>query len=299
MNGVKLFVTGSTGQLGRRVIEILVEKNVRVRGGTRHQSKLSSPGPSGVEIVIADFDRPQTLERAFVGIDRLLLISTPSYSNRFQQHKNAIDAAVKAGVKHIVYTSFVTAPLKTFRSPHWQVHNQTEDYIADSGASFTILRNNLYYEVLPLMTIGIGAGTWKHAFSEPGRPGQGGIAFVAREDCASAAASALSSNSAKNALWTITGPAVLTADEIAAHVSIARGTLHTAETVTAEELRKELQMAFAGSATLREHIDELITFHTQAAASFMSAVTPDVMRLTGQPPMAIEDWIRANKDAFA
>ena len=299
MTGAKLFVTGSTGQLGRRVVEILVGKNVRVRGGTRQQSKLNSLGPDGVEYVIADFDEPQMLEQAFAGIDRLLLVSTSSYRNRFQQHKNAIDAAVKAGVKHVVYTSFVTAPLKTFRSPHWDVHNQTEDYIADSGVSFTILRNNLYFEVLPLVTIGIGGGMWKHAFSEPGRPGQGGIAFVAREDCARAAASALSSNSAKNAVWTITGPAVVTADEIAAHVSTAKGTPHTAQAVTAEELRKELEVAFAGSEALRAHIDDLITFHTQAAASFMSAVTPDVKRLTGQPPMAVEDWIRANKGAFA
>ena len=69
--------------------------------------------------------------------------------------------------------------------------------------------------------------------------------------------------------------------------------------MTAQELRNELRVAFARSETLRAHIDDLITFHSQAAASFMSAVTPDVKRLTGRPPLSVEDWIRANKDAFA
>ncbi|CAE6780418.1 NAD(P)H-binding protein [Xanthomonas arboricola] len=101
----RLLVTGAAGQLGRRVVEILLERNITsIVATTRTPSKLADLAARGVEVRAADFDKPETLATAFAGVDRLLLISTDAIyvpGRRLAQHKAAIAAAEKAGVKHI------------------------------------------------------------------------------------------------------------------------------------------------------------------------------------------------------
>ncbi len=290
-----LFVTGASGQLGRRVVDILLEQKIPVAAGTRTPSTLKDPARKGLHVVPTDFDDLGTLDRAFAGVDRLLIISTPSDDgSRRRQYKNVVDVAKKAGVKHIVFTSFVTAPVRALRTPFWDDYNFAEDLIAESGISFTILRNNLYLELLPMVATGIQSGIWKHAFSEYGSPVQGGIAFVGREDCANVAASILSSNSIKNAVWTISGPDTVTPDQVVAYVSEATGKPYKAEAVSVDRLYK----VFKEAGIPEEHTGNLVMFHSHAAASFMSAVTPDVRNITGKIPISAREWIFANKAAF-
>lgn len=101
-----ILVTGASGQLGRAVLRSLLKQGqTRLIGTTRSPEKLADFAQKGVEIRAADFDQPDGLAEAFKGASRLLLISGTEAGARVQQHKNAIDAAKKAGVKHIVYTS--------------------------------------------------------------------------------------------------------------------------------------------------------------------------------------------------
>jgi NAD(P)H dehydrogenase (quinone) len=211
-----------------------------------------------------------------------------------QQYRNAIDAAKRAGVRHIAFTSFVTAPLRSLRNAFWQDYNDAEDYIAESGVSFSILRNNLYVELLPLVATGIRTGTWQNAFTAPDSLHQGGISFVAREDCAQVAAAVLASNSYNNAVWTITGPETVTPDDVVGYVSEATGKPYKAEAVT-EAVLTEI---FLAAGTPPEHVGHTVMFHTHAASSFMSAVTPDIKNLTGKSPSSVRDWIVANKAMF-
>ncbi|MEO5728244.1 MAG: NAD(P)H-binding protein, partial [Byssovorax sp.] len=142
-----LLVTGASGQLGRRVVELLLEaKAGTVVAATRDPAKLADLAARGVLVRKADFDDEGSLAEAFAGVDRLLLISTDSLvrpGHRLAQHQAAVRAAVSAGVGHIVYTSFtnpgVESPITV--APD---HRLTEEAIAATKLGFTILRNNLY-----------------------------------------------------------------------------------------------------------------------------------------------------------
>lgn len=101
-----LLVTGASGHLGRRVVEILLDAEAGpIVATTRSPEKLAVLADRGAEIRRADFNDPASLDEAFDGADRLLLVSTDALGHRLPQHRAAIRAAVRAGVKHIVYTS--------------------------------------------------------------------------------------------------------------------------------------------------------------------------------------------------
>jgi NAD(P)H dehydrogenase (quinone) len=136
-------ITGATGQLGRLVIEKLkgrvpASDIVALARSTAKAADLS------VAARHADYDKPETLERALAGVNTLLLISSSEVGKRGTQHHNVIEAAKKAGVKRIVYTSLLhadTSPLNLAGE-----HLATETELKASGIPFTILRNGWYTE---------------------------------------------------------------------------------------------------------------------------------------------------------
>jgi NAD(P)H dehydrogenase (quinone) len=143
---MKIAVTGATGQLGQLVVNGLLEKgtDIKVIAVARDEKKARPLAERGAEVRVAHYGDPAALEAAFSGVDRLLLISSSEIGQRIEQHKNVIDAAKAAGVKHIVYTS---APRATTTAlvvaPE---HKATEENILQSGMEYTILRNNWYTE---------------------------------------------------------------------------------------------------------------------------------------------------------
>ena len=135
-------VTGASGRLGRMVTDELLEHlhPAELILTTRNPSALARLAARGTHVRYADFDQPETLAKAFEDGDRMLLISTLSVGRRAIQHRNAIEAAVKTGVKHIAYTSSGGAhpdnPALVIRD-----HLETEDALVHSGVAFTILRD--------------------------------------------------------------------------------------------------------------------------------------------------------------
>src|SRR5690606_37795572 len=195
---------------GRRVVEILVEKGANnLIATTRTPDKLA--GLSGVEVRRADFSDAASLDEAFAGADRVLVISTDRIDVpdlRIQQHKAAVDAAKRAGVRRILYTSMLN-PDRSF-IPFAPDHLETERAIEQSGVEFTILRVSWYAEgLLGTLAAPLATGTWHSA------AGNGRISYVAREDVARAAASAVASSGGANERLDITGPELLTVPEIA------------------------------------------------------------------------------------
>ncbi|HEX2879983.1 MAG TPA: NAD(P)H-binding protein, partial [Polyangiaceae bacterium] len=179
-----LLVTGSAGQLGRRVVEILLDSKAhKVIAGTRSPEKCEDLNRRGAIVRRVDFDEPSTLIDAVVGVNRVLLISTDSLElgKRGQQHQRAIGAFAKAGVEHVVYTSLAHAQEG---SPVLLAgdHIATERALAESGIGHTILRNNLYTDLL-MMTLPKAVAMGK-LFAAGGT---GGAAYVTRQDCAYAA----------------------------------------------------------------------------------------------------------------
>jgi NAD(P)H dehydrogenase (quinone) len=207
-----LFVTGASGHLGRRVVELLLEKAAgKIVAGTRKPEKLADLAAKGVVVRQADFEDPKGLQAALAGVDRVLIISTDAIDRpgrRLAQHQAAVAAAASAGVKHAVYTSMPnpeTSPV-VFAPDHLG----TEQALKASGMGWTILRNCWYTDYL-IMTLAPAVASGKLVAAT----GQGGAPYVTREDCAQAAAAALASSDTSNKTWNITGPDLVTYAELA------------------------------------------------------------------------------------
>ena len=219
-----LLVTGASGHLGRLVLHHLLETlevpASRIAAASRDPSKLAAFAERGVETRRADFDDAASLDQAFAGVERLLLISTDALDGagtRLRQHVAAVRAAEAAGVSHIVYTSLPAAErsVVTFAPDH----AGTERAIAESSIpGWTILRNNWYFENLFLsMPTALASGSWYSA------AGDGGIPYVARDDLALAAAAALAGDFGGKRTLTLGGERAFTAAEVATLVSQATG----------------------------------------------------------------------------
>lgn len=286
-----LLVTGASGHLGRRVVELLIEaKAGRIIAATRSPEKLADLAAKGAEIRKADFDDP-LLADAFKGVDRLLLVSTDAVDQpgrRFAQHKAAIEAAKRAGVKHIVYTS-MPKPEPGSPIPFAPDHFGTEQALAASGMSWTVLRNSWYQENLfhSLPQV-LKSGKWFSA------AGDGKVAHVSREDCARAAATALIAANGANARYDITGGQALSTREIARLASEATGRPIEVVPVTDEQLADGMEAAGVPAPM----VPFLVSFDTNTRAGNVALVSDAVKSLTGRAPATLQQFFAANRQAL-
>lgn len=287
-----LLVAGAAGNLGRQVIEALLDAKVgNIIATTRDPSKLADFSARGVDVRAADYDKPETLETAFRGADRLLLISTDAVyvpGQRLAQHKAAIAAAEKAGVKHIIYTS-VPAPQPSAESSVEDDHFWTEHAIAASGMSWTFMRHALYQDLLlySLPQV-IASGTLATATRNRGRHS------VAREDCARADAAVLASSDTDNRIYEVTGPAAVTAEELAAILTAALGKQIAHLEISKDQLRDGL----TGAGMPASVAGMLARFDEATALGFYGTVTPVVEELTGRRPMDIQEFLSKHRGIF-
>jgi NAD(P)H dehydrogenase (quinone) len=287
----RLFVTGASGHLGRRVVEILLEKGGdKIVAGTRKSEKLADLAAKGLEIRPADFEDAPGLETALAGVDRILIISTDAIDRpgrRIAQHRAAVAAAAKAGVKHIVYTSMPnpeTSPV-VFAPDHLG----TEEAIKASGVGYTILRNCWYTEFLvPGLAFAVASGKLSSA------TGDGGAPYVTREDCARSAAAALASKDTSNKTWNITGPDLVTYANLAKLASELTGHPVAFDPVTAEA--RTAQLIAAGTPEPIAKI--LVSSQMAIAQGKMGAPTTAVKELTGREPLSVREYLTANRSAL-
>ena len=290
-----LLVTGASGHLGRSVLTHLLE-TVRIPASqliatTRNVAALADVAARGVTVRPADFDDPATLPAAFAGAKRLLLISTDVLGipgRRLQQHQQAIQAAVKAGVEHIVYTSLPDAEhANTLIAPD---HAGTERLLADGPLSWTILRNNWYFENLFLsLPHVLASGQWVTA------SGEGRIAHIARDDIGRAAAAVLASNDSGRQTYTLTGAESFSTAEIAQLVGEIAGrkieVIHVPDTALIQGLTQ---------AGLPEGLAAVIaSFDTNIRNGGLATITADYTALTGQQPQRYPDWLAQNRTLIA
>lgn len=294
MSESTLLVTGASGQLGRRVIDLLLESGVsagRIIATTRTPDKLADLAAQGVVVRHADFDHAASLRSAFEGADRLLLISTDVVGvpgQRLQQHLNAVQAATEAGVKHVVYTSLVNADnTPVTLAPD---HAGTEKALEASGLGWTVLRENIYAE----MTI----GTVKQALQLGGKiygaAGDGRTAFIAREDIAHAAVAALTADFEGRRILNLTGSEALTQGDLAAIATQITGT-----PIDYVPLPSAVVAGNLNQAGLPEPIVAMIlSFDEGTAQGKFAAVSGDFKTLTGRDPIRVADFVAAQREAF-
>lgn len=289
-----LLVTGASGQLGRRVVAHLLETlsipPSRLVAVTRDPAKLAGLAAGGVAVRRGDFDDPASLGPAFAGADRLLLISTNVIDRpgvRIAQHRAAVAAAKEAGVKHVVYTSMPEPESSPI--PFAPDHLGTEQALAASGLAWTILRNAWYFENLAFsLPRVLESGTWYTS------AGDGRTAFLARDDCARAAAHALAGAAAAETVYDVTGSVALTNGEVAATVSAVLGRPIELVAVSDDELAAG--MIAAG---VPESIARVWTsFDTATRLGRFGKVTDAVEKLTGRPPETFRTFLAANTELF-
>lgn len=201
---MRILVTGATGQLGSLVVETLL-KSVpaeHVAVSVRNPEKAEALRTRGVEVRQGDFDRPETLDVAFAGIDRLLIISADGDNEtRIRQHTAAVAAAARAKVGFIAYTSATNAAESSlFLAP---VHRITEEAIRKTGIPYSFLRNNWYLENESSSIQGVLAGApWVTS------AGSGKVGWAPRRDYAEAAAAVLTGSGHENTIYELGGKPV-------------------------------------------------------------------------------------------
>jgi NAD(P)H dehydrogenase (quinone) len=212
---MKIGVTGATGQLGRLVVE---ELKKRVSADTivalvRTPRKATDLGVESREF---DYSSPDGLAGSLAGIDRLLLISSSEVGQRVRQHANVIEAAKKAGIKWIVYTSLLHADTSSLSLA--EEHKATESMLKESGIPYTLLRNGWYTENYTGSIPGaIAAGAFI------GSAGNGKIASAARADYAAAASAVLADQDHQHKIYELAGDDAYTLADLAAEVSRQTG----------------------------------------------------------------------------
>ena len=213
-----IVVTGATGHLGRLTIEALLEKGVpanQLIAAVRSPEKAADLAARGVQVRKADYTQPESLETAFAGVEKVLLISGSEVGQRVAQHRAVIDAAKKAGVKLLAYTSILKASTATFRLA--AEHQATEALIRAANIPFVLLRNGWYLEnytenLQPALAHGALLGS----------AGNGQVAPATRADFAAAAAVVLSTPGHENKVYELAGTP-LTLEALAAEIGRQSG----------------------------------------------------------------------------
>ncbi|CDO69410.1 hypothetical protein BN946_scf184791.g5 [Trametes cinnabarina] len=217
---VKYVVTGTTGGLGSQVFKYLL----KLVPATDVIVSLYNPSgatqaikESGVEIRRGDYGDPASLDKAFAGADKLLIISYPSIAHelRVKHHKNAIDAAKRVGVKHVYYTSLAFAGDSV--AAVMQAHIDTERYLKESGLTYTIIREGIYSESYPLYFGFFNPADGKDEVIIP--HSDGGIAWVSREDLGEGTAKLMVEGGYENQTLLFSGSRSITLKEVAEKIS--------------------------------------------------------------------------------
>lgn len=287
-----LLVTGAGGHLGRRVLEILLAQGKGpLVATTRDPEKLADLRVGGVAVRRADFEDVGSLADAFAGAGRVLIVSTDALDRpgrRLAQHTNAIEAAAKANVEHVLYTS---APKAGPSSVVAVVpdHYGTEQALERSALGYTILRNNLYAELL-LGSLPRALASGQHVTASA----EGRTAYVSREDCARAAAAALASDFTGRRVLEITGPAAVTQRELAQIASELTGKPIANVSIPRAALEEGLQKAGLPPALASIYA----SFDEGTARGEFDVVTSAVKDLTATPAEDVRSFLARHKDAL-
>ncbi|MRW86672.1 NAD(P)H-binding protein [Pseudoduganella sp. FT26W] len=279
-----IIVTGATGQLGRLVISQLLKRvpAAQIVAAVRDPAKAADLAAQGVAVRRADYTDPASLDAAFQGATKVLLISSNELGNRVPQHRNVIDAAARAKVGLLAYTSVLHADRSTLGlAPE---HRETEEAVRASGLPYTLLRNGWYVENY---TVSLGGAIAHGALA--GGAGDGRIAAAARADYAEAAAVVLASGGAVAQVYELAGDTAFTLAELAAEVS-----RQTGKEIPFHNLPQQAYAALLLNVGLPAPLAELIAdSDAQAAKGALFDDSGVLGKLIGHPTISLAAAVKA------
>lgn len=282
--GIVILVIGAAGKVGAPAVQRLVAQGLPVRALTRDPAKLAERWP-GVEAVAGDIDRPETLPPALAGVDKVLLIAAGN--DLATEEANVIDAAVSAGVGHVVLLSSMGVIANVASGPF---HAPGEERIRASGLTWTILRPSIFMANTALWRDTIRA---EGVFYEP--TGTGAHAMIHPADVGEVAAEVVSSDGHEGATYELTGPAAITSADCAATLSAALGTPVRHVDIPDQAFRDG--MARFGAPPVL--VDSLARYFAMVRAGEFAMVTTAVPDLLGRPARSYARWAEENTAAFA
>jgi NAD(P)H dehydrogenase (quinone) len=265
----RIIISGAAGHLGELTVQALLARGIpasRLILVTRTPEALARYASMGASVRYGDFTKPASLKMAFAGGTRMLLISIGlSAVPRPKAHQSAIDAAVADGVRHIAYTSFIGLS-RGDRSGLGADHYQTEQILRKSGVGWTMLRNSIYMEeLIPQAEKMVAAGR----ADVPDHENR--IGYVAREDCAAAAAAVLATPGHDDKVYDITGSELIGTREVAAAASAVTG--------------KPIQIVAADAPEARRGF----------GGPSLSVTSNAVAELTGRPPTSLREFLESHR----
>ncbi|MFD0024485.1 NAD(P)H-binding protein [Streptomyces sp. NPDC058382] len=280
-----IIVTGATGKLGRRVVESLLTRVPAERIGVsvRDPQKAKAFADRGVRVRQGSFTDAAGLAHAFEGASQVLLVSVDKMGEEcVRQHRAAIDGAVAAGARRILYTSQMGAS----HDSHFQAcrdHAATEDALSASGVPFTSLRNGFYAaSAIQLAGHGLESG-------ELALPADGPVTWTAHADLADAAAAVLADEGRFDGPTPpLTAGQALTFTDLARLAGEVTGRTVT-RTETSDAAFREQLMGYGAPA---EAADQVLGIFAAARAGEFTAVDPTLAALIGREPIGLRAFLR-------
>jgi NAD(P)H dehydrogenase (quinone) len=273
-------ITGATGHLGRLVVQKL-KTHVPASDLVALVRSPAKAADLGIAVREADYDRPDTLVRALKGIDTLMFISASEIGKRLAQHHNIIEAAKKAGVKRIVYTSLLHADNSPINLA--SEHLPTENEIKASGIPYTILRNGWYTENY---TGSIGGALAGGAFI--GSAGEGKVSSAARADYADAAVAAVTGTGHEGKTYELAGDTSWTLADLAAEISRQSGKSIPYRNLPEAEYAKALE----GFGLPKPMASAIASWDTGASKGGLFDESHQLSKLIGHPTTPMPETVR-------
>jgi uncharacterized protein YbjT (DUF2867 family) len=281
-----ILVTGATGKVGQEVVRQLATAGVPARALLRDPTRASHIRIPGIEIVVGDLARPETLPAVFAGVDRVFLL-TPAAPDQVELQSNALEAGRRAGARRIVKLSVAGGPDAGTQIGRW--HWATEKQIEASGLGFTFLRPTLYMQQMLAYAPSIAA---TGSFSAP--MGAGEIAVVDTRDVASVAVAALMEDGHDRHIYDLTGPEALSYDRMADAISDAIGKKVVYAHVPPEYTKKQM----LADGFPRWLVDDMLVLASSFRDGYGATVTSTVAEVTKHPPRSFRQFARDYANVF-
>lgn len=283
-----ILVTGATGEFGKIAVQQLIKKGVKtseISVLSRSEEKASKFKADGIAVKIGDYTNYDSLVRAFDGVDKLLFVSSSEVESRAAQHLNVVNAAKAAGVKHIAYTSFMRKQeLENSAIAFLQdSHLKTENWIKESGMTYTILQNATYMDMLPMF---VGEQVLENGvIMQPAENGKSSL--VLRQELAEAAAVVLTSEGHENKAYPLVNNEAVSYNEVAETITQISGKNIAYQSPSPEEYQATLKTYGVPD----EYIGLFTAFSVAQAKGELEMSNNSLEKLLGRKPTTTKAYL--------